>query len=438
MKKQSKFASRTTTRNASIGERRRDYKVMDLFAGCGGMTLGFCWDSLIAGTDANPILPTSTSAGYSPFRSVFANDFDEAALRTYKANFDRDGAHSDGRPIEDLLTDTATLPKCDVLVGGPPCQGFSLLNKWRVGDYRRSLWWHFLEAADRSDARVVVMENVPQLLGGPEFQAIWTRLRDLGYSHSMAHVVCAANHGVPQVRNRAIIMASRTGPIALPRPTHLSPKRLEIARAGGVAAGLLPWKTVREAFAGLGRPVGREVRVDGSDTESLHFGRNPTAESILRYKAVPPGGNRFDLLKNAPKLTPACWVRKKSGGTDLFGRLWLDRPSVTIRTEFFKPEKGRYLHPTANRPITHREAARIQSFPDGFSFTGSKVEIARQIGNAVPPLLAHAIALAVRESLDGITTAEDMSKCRESYRRLLGEHVDAISVNSREAVRAAS
>jgi DNA (cytosine-5)-methyltransferase 1 len=92
-------------------------------------------------------------------------------------------------------------------------------------------------------------------------------------------------------------------------------------------------------------------------------------------------------------------VRKKSGGTDLFGRLWRDRPAFTIRTEFFKPEKGRYLHPTGHRPITHREAARLQSFPDNFLFLGTKIEVAKQIGNAVPPLLAEHVGLALLDCL---------------------------------------
>ena len=96
---------------------------------------------------------------------------------------------------------------------------------------------------------------------------------------------------------------------------------------------------------------------------------------------------------------PECWKRKTKGGTDLFGRLRWDSPSVTIRTEFFKPEKGRYLHPQAHRPITHREAARIQGFPDDFEFIGSKIEIAKQIGNAVPIKLAYAVAKAVKNML---------------------------------------
>lgn len=157
--------------------------------------------------------------------------------------------------------------------------------------------------------------------------------------------------------------------------------------------------TVHNAIGDLPDPVGTEIRKCAPPLD-LHFGRNPTPTSLERYKMVPLGGNRFDLQKNALHITPQCWIRKKSGGTDLFGRLWWDRPSVTIRTEFFKPEKGRYLHPEKHRPITHREAARLMGFPDDFIFHGSKTEIARQIGNAVPPALAGAIAREIKAVLD--------------------------------------
>ena len=132
------------------------------------------------------------------------------------------------------------------------------------------------------------------------------------------------------------------------------------------------------------------------DGKNWHIGRNPIPKSLKRYACIPAGGNRWDL---PPHLMPDCWKRKTKGGTDLFGRLWWDRPSVTIRTEFYKPEKGRYLHPKENRPITHREAARLQGFPDDFEFCGRRISVGVQIGNAVPPPLARAVALAVRQHI---------------------------------------
>jgi DNA (cytosine-5)-methyltransferase 1 len=163
----------------------------------------------------------------------------------------------------------------------------------------------------------------------------------------------------------------------------------------------LPWRTVRDAIGDLPKPVGKEIRRDEKSPLDLHFGRTPTETSLKRYMAIPNEGmNRFDLQRIAPEITPKCWIKKTSGGTDLFGRLWWDRPSVTIRTEFFKPEKGRYLHPCEHRPITHREAARIQSFPDSFRFLGTKIEIAKQIGNAVPPQLAAHVAGCVEKLIE--------------------------------------
>jgi len=99
------------------------------------------------------------------------------------------------------------------------------------------------------------------------------------------------------------------------------------------------------------------------------------------------------LQRNRPDITPPCWLNNPTGTTDVMGRMWWDRPASTIRTEFFKPDKGRYLHPEHDRPITHREAARLQSFRDTFIFEGGKIDIARQIGNAVPPVLAREVAL---------------------------------------------
>jgi len=320
------------------------------------------------------------------FESIWAVDNDPAAIETYKRNF----GHGTCGDIEELVSYT---PQADVVIGGPPCQGFSLLNKNRVGDARRELWQPYMDVVERSNARVFIIENVPGLLNTEEHAAILKRASALGFETVSTKVV-AADYGAPQTRTRALIFGYRPEAALMPQfppeKTHRSPKEKD--------NGLPEWLTVRDAIADLKAPLGTSIR-DVKSPYDLHFGRTPTDMSLKRYKAVPPGGNRFDLQKNAPKITPACWIKKTSGGTDLFGRLWWDRPSVTIRTEFYKPEKGRYLHPDQHRPITHREAARLMGFPDDFEFVGSKIEIARQIGNAVPPALAGAIARMVKDAL---------------------------------------
>lgn len=344
-----------------------------MFSGAGGMTLGFT-DKRFGGG----------------FQSVLAVDNDKAALSTYKANF---GAHGILANLEDWIAERSVIPAVDVVIGGIPCQGFSLLNKKRQGDCRRALWEPYMKVVERSQAPVFAIENVSEFLRSQEFNALKSYAEDIGFNVIFG-ILNSADYGVPQIRRRAFIIGwnkeLKPSPPFLPAPTH---SELPLFN------NLPSWLTVRNAIADLPKPEGTEIQQIPPPLD-LHFGRNPTPMSLARYKAVPPGGNRFDLQKNAPDLTPTCWIKKTSGGTDLFGRLWWDRPSVTIRTEFFKPEKGRYLHPEQHRPITHREAARLMGFPDDFRFIGSKSEIARQIGNAVPPPLAGAIAKAIRIALD--------------------------------------
>ena len=343
------------------------FRLIDLFSGAGGMTLGFVDGRFCGG-----------------YECIFSLDSDAAAMSTHGANFAGERIIGD---IEEFLSSGASVPKADIVIGGPPCQGFSLLNRTRIGDPRRALWEPFLEIVIRSGAAVFVMENVAELLRSQEMHQINERAEANGFMLH-ASVLNAADYGAPQTRKRTFTIGAKSDlfpfGILLPEPTH---------------AGR--WITVREAIGDLPDPEGTEIR-DEEPPLDLHFGRNPTKKSRERYEAVPPGGNRFDLQKNAPELLPECWRKKTSGGTDIFGRLWWDRPSVTIRTEFFKPEKGRYLHPEKPRPITHREAARLMGFPDNFLFRGSKTEIARQIGNAVPPSMAGAVARQVKEALDGI------------------------------------
>ncbi len=364
------------------------YRLIDLFSGAGGMTLGFV-DSRYCGK----------------FECVLAVDNDAASIKTHSVNFEGRTVHGN---IEEWLQTDPDVPHADVVIGGPPCQGFSLLNRNRNGDERRALWEPYLDVVKLSGAKIFVMENVAELFKSKELEQIRKRAKKLGFSTEVS-ILNTANYGSPQSRKRTIILGwkedLKISPTFPPTPTHGAP---------GNEEGLPSWRTVRDAIGNLQPPIGTDIRKIRAPY-NLHFGRNPTAMSLERYKAVPPGGNRFDLHRNAPHITPACWVRKTSGGTDLFGRLWWSRPSVTIRTEFFKPEKGRYLHPDQHRPITHREAARLMGFPDDFVFVGSKTEIARQIGNAVPPDFAYAIGSMVASILATLEKPSKNSKKESTY-----------------------
>jgi DNA (cytosine-5)-methyltransferase 1 len=370
-------------------------RLIDLFAGAGGLTAGF-----------TPFF------GHN-FDVVWSNDFNDYAASTYNANF---GEHCIVGDIVDILENPNTkIPKADVVIGGPPCQGFSLLNKNKDGDPRKQLWRPFMEVVRRSGASVFVMENVPELLSSLECDEIYDAARSLGFELSSAKL-CAADYGVPQVRWRAFIIGCKFAnpeTVFPPKRTHFptnGQRRRFVERDVPYISDAAPYRTVRDAIGDLPKPEGKDIRPNASPLD-LHFGRTPTETSLKRYMAIPKEGmNRFDLLERAPELTPECWVRKTSGGTDLFGRLWWDKPSITIRTEFYKPEKGRYLHPVQHRPLTHREAARIQSFPDNFKFLGTKVEIAKQIGNAVPCGLAARVA----DCIYALLLSKEATKCRTS------------------------
>jgi DNA (cytosine-5)-methyltransferase 1 len=345
---------------------QKAYRLMDLFAGCGGMTRGF--------------MDTGR------FEPVFAVEMDEHAATTYGENFGRE--HVVAKKIQEV----EDFPRAEVVIGGPPCQGFSPLNRDGVGLERRALWREYLRALRESGARAFVMENVPELLRSTEYTSFRRAAEEeLGFVVE-GRVLNAADYGVPQRRRRAIVVGVGEGDVPWPRQTHHDPEK-------DIPSGARPWRTFSEAVKGLPRrPTGRD----------WHNPRNPRPETIVRYRHVPhDGGNRFQMQASLDAdglghLVPRCWRNKPTGTTDVFGRLYWKRPAYTIRTEFYKPEKGRYLHPTEDRPITIREAARCMSFEDDFVFPSDQrwTEVAKQIGNAVPPLLARAIAHELALYLD--------------------------------------
>jgi DNA (cytosine-5)-methyltransferase 1 len=360
-------------------------RVIDLFAGCGGLTAGFVRSGL-------------------GFESVAAVEWELPAAATYASNF------GEVHVFPTDIADFTEVPKADVVVGGPPCQGFSNLGTRDPNDPRNKLWREYMRVVLAANPQVFVIENVERFSKSDEFALLMSELTDgrlKRWKHVEWGILNAADFGVPQRRQRAILIASRVGPVALPRPTH--------SKTG--ADGLPTWTTVREAIGGLPEHTGT-TELPKSTVEyfgdrfpgpfkmtEIHFGRKPTGISLERYDHVPPGGGRFDLPDH---LLPDCWANKPTGTTDVMGRMRWDAPSLTIRTEFFKPEKGQYLHPQwdskrsnrrVNRVITHQEAALLQTFPEDFLWCGSKTDIARQIGNAVPVRLAEQIARTVMERL---------------------------------------
>ena len=370
--------------------------MIDLFAGCGGMTVGFA------------------DEGFEP---ILAVEWERAAAATYAANWGED--HTIAGDI--ALVAKKAIPRADVIIGGPPCQGFSNLGLKSLDDSRNQLWREYMRFIHAAKPKVFVIENVDRFHKSPEFQMLAHEvehgtLKNYVISH---RVLNAADYGVAQRRRRTIIIGSRVGPIDLPQPTH--------DRAPAPGSGLLPWRTIRDVIDGLpSRPDSTNLPESVTDFFGtpmpgvfkgldIHFRREPNPLSLERYSYVPPGGGRFDVPAD---LLPRCWREKPTGTTDVMGRMHWDRPSLTIRTEFFKPEKGAYLHPqwvpgrqrrgddprwikgdprkSVDRVVTHYEASLIQDFPDDYLWVGTKTQIAKQIGNAVPSGLARAIARQIK------------------------------------------
>lgn len=354
-------------------------RVLDLFAGAGGLTAGFREAS-------------------TRFTSVAAVEMDIAASASYAATFGI-GKVFAGR-IEDWLVKEAPSfsESVDIIVGGPPCQGFSTLGKRQVDDNRNSLWRQYAETLRVVKPKYFIVENVAAFAASPQFALFVDEtsggiLSDYSFEH---RILNSADYGTPQARKRAVIIGHhRDLPFPeFPEATHVSPRntssKLPLHLHVGDILKSVPLQPDRDHLF-----TERRTRFGGREfpgafsPRDLHWGRNYTQLSLDRFAEIPIGGSRFDLPDH---LLAPCWRKHKTGSGDVMGRLHADRPSVTIRTEFFKPEKGRYLHPTEDRAITHYEAALLQGFPDSHRFIGSRTEIARQIGNAVPIPLGAAVA----------------------------------------------
>ena len=374
--------------------------VIDLFCGAGGLSEGF------------------RQAG---FHVLAGQDYDERAGETFAATHHE--AHFIGGPIQQVTPEQlldaagAKVGEIDVIVGGPPCQGYSVYNHQRgASDPRASLFRQYLRIVEGIRPRWLVMENVTgitSIAGGGIVEEIRTGMRELGYRVEM-QVLKAEQFGVPQERRRVFFVATCSDtPILFPKPTH--------------GEGLEDFVTVWDAISDLPVLSNGESATPRPYSAAPQNGyqallrgdcRMPTnhAASRLskineeRMRHIPPGGSWRDIPR---ELLPAGMLKaKRSDHTKRYGRPRKTDLACTILTKC-DVHWGAYIHPTQDRALTVREAARLQSFPDSFDFQGSRTEQYVQVGNAVPPLLGRRVAEALLRA-DGMTFAtSDAAHVRE-------------------------
>jgi DNA (cytosine-5)-methyltransferase 1 len=344
---------------------KRLLTALDLFAGAGGLSLGLA------------------AAG---FRVLQAIDNDSPAVETYRANIGPHALCADIAKVDrDGLLPAGSPSQIDLVAGGPPCQGFSIKRGRDPRDSRNNLLFEFLRLVGEIRPRFFLIENVPGLLSqrGRRFLDLAvSEASSLGY-HCHIAVLNAAAFGVPQLRERAFIVGEKPvrGKVffEFPRP-QLTPAR---------------FKTVRDAIADLPSPPD-----DGSPHKHIANHYREARLSALnkeRLTHIPPGGGREHLPR---RLRLRC--HQDTPGirhVDTYGRLAWDEPSVTLTARFDSFTRGRFAHPDEHRTITLREGARLQGFPDSFVFIGNREQVARQIGNAVPPLLAQTIGRAISRAI---------------------------------------
>lgn len=404
--------------------------VLDLFSGAGGLSLGFrlagyrvlgaldCWDDACASIHAN-----------EPRSKVLCADVTTISEEAFCADLGE-------RP--------------DVVLGGPSCQGFSTSsglsrNGRREDDPRNSLFMHFVRLVRKLQPPWVVMENVPGLLlynKGQVARLIIAEFAAAGYS-VVPIILLAADFGVPQLRRRLVFIGNRTGQrVSFPLPTHGDPALWKnfalpfahLSRIGNknVNADRAPHVSIGEAIgdlsplaAGEQREPGpypsppltayQEFMRQGATELTLHCAGHLSRANLACVRILEEGQNWRDL---PPALREHRFGKIRSyDATTVFRRSCWDRPSHTITTKCNDPTAGAFIHPREHRTFSLREAARLQSFPDAYRFVGSEGSIRRQIGNAVPPLLAKRIAEAI---------APEVLECR-GVRAPLSSFADRVS-----------
>jgi DNA (cytosine-5)-methyltransferase 1 len=363
-------------------------KIIDLFCGVGGLSYGFARDDRFDIVAANEILPNMARA-YSlnhPSVKVYVKDIKEFKAREVQKDLNiRPGG-------------------IDIIIGGPPCQAYSTVGKRSSEDPRGGLFREYHRVLKEFNPRFFLFENVKGLLSmqkGALLRKILSLFEALGYQVQVK-LLNAADYGAPQIRERVIIVGTKlkTG-FHYPFPTHYDPGNpSELFHAS-----MKPYLTLEEAIG--------DLPFIGSGEESLEYASAPknSFQALMRKNApsrvmdhnapvnnpalvkimelLPDGGSPGDLPKK---------LRPRSGFPNTYCRLWWKRPCTTVTRNLSTPSSSRCIHPKAPRPLTTREGARIQCFPDSYQFYGSRSDRNLQVGNAVPTVLSQALAQAILEN----------------------------------------
>ncbi|QUR95155.1 DNA cytosine methyltransferase [Macrococcoides canis] len=358
------------------------YNVIDLFSGAGGLSRGFM------------------DAG---FNVILGIDFDDAALKTFKENHGEADImkldlfnHKNIDAIVKYVNDKNI--KLDVLVGGPPCQGFSLAGKREEFDERNVLYSAMVKAAERLQPKVIVLENVPGMLtlyNGAGAKRVIEDFTKIGYKVATPQILYAPDYGVPQIRKRVffVMLHNSMGSVDFKYPEPIIDESQYINCEDAIedlpSLNNVDNYSLGQEFRYHVEPMSQYQKLMRQNSKMIynHIPTNHTEETIKLISMVPEG-------KNYKSLPEEILMKRKFKYNEALTRYHSKRPSRTIDTGH-----RTHFHYKWNRIPTVRENARLQSFPDDFIFYGNKQEQYRQVGNAVPPLLGKAIATKVREVL---------------------------------------
>lgn len=352
-----------------------EFRILDLFCGAGGMSYGM---------HKNP-----------NFKTVVALDIEERLAKTLKMNMPEVevviGDIKDSS-IKEKIVNLSKEHKVNMIIGGPPCQGYSLKGKkLGIDDPRNYLFREYLNLVKQLKPDVFVIENVKSLLStskGWFKEEITSAIQEMGYNVEVG-VLTASDFGVPQTRERAIFIACKSKKIPIPTPTVQTPVTVRDAIEDLAYLesneGAFEQKYSTEATSQYQKTMRK-----GSQKLYNHKASNHAKIAIEKLKMIPPEKGKECLPQDllGKQKFNSTWCRLK----------W-DEPSPTIDTRFDAASNGTNNHPFLNRAITPREAARLQSFDDNYIFYGTKVAVRTQIGNAVPPLMAKAIADKIDKEL---------------------------------------